>query len=272
MTTHRADTGHPLNRTSNRSSFTRVASRMTFLSIILTILHRRIFWFAACFSSLLPFRSTYAQPLPIRVSAAQYQAEIRAAWTSYSTNLASSSSSPTSVDLSVNLDANSDATGNANANLFEVRASIGTWGTGAFGWSSASSSLCFSPVVDKTQTLGIQFNDYWRPYTGGAAKLTDMTSDLELWNYAWSPIHNGNVPWTSTGFSSWSAVLNLETDFLASHQYELTMSTYGNSADDYESCGIQLTGLQVVPEPSSLCLLLMLGTPTLRVCFRGRCR
>jgi hypothetical protein len=68
-----------------------------------------------------------------------------------------------------------------------------------------------------------------------------------------------NIPWDSDGST---ANFNLATDFRASDQYELTMIVCSNAGDDDESVqirltGLQETGLQEIPEPSTGLLLAM---------------
>ena len=254
--------------TNNQLSLTRAPSKTKFLSLILTTPHKTMVRCVACFSSLLFVGSIYAQPLNVVVSGAQYTTYVEASGYPYTTypsiSRTTTSSSPISDEIDLPYDKfPPNTTGNINhaitvASLFEVSAQTG-WGMAN---ASATSQLWFSPLVDQTQTVGIIIhNNTFGPWTEGSISLLDLTSNSELWNYGWSFGFNqrsGNVPW-DPGSEYTVANFNLDTDFLASHQYELTMETGSQAGDDMESAQIQLTGLQVVPEPSTTLLLAACG-------------
>jgi hypothetical protein len=135
------------------------------------------------------------------------------------------------------------------------------------GNASATSQLWFTPAANQTQTIGFNFYalgaNGGHPYTSGHATLLDLTASSTVWSYGWElgPTSD-NVPWDIYGNT---ANFTVNTSFDSSHQYELDMTTFSNSADDAEIVSIQLTGL-AVPEPSSTGLFLMAlaGFPFLR--------
>lgn len=221
----------------------------------------------ACSMLLLSSGSMSAQPLYITVSSAQYTTYVEAGGPSISPiSRTTISPSPFSDEIDIMLGDPSDPSSLnshavASAGLFAV--SEQTWRTAAV--AEAVSQLWFSPVADQIQTLNIQI-DQGVPYDEGQISLVDLTANFELWNYGWNvygpsdvpvlvPLGN-NVPWnTSIG----AANFNVVTEFLASHQYELTMIAASDATDDSERVDIQLNGLQVVPEPSIAVLLALCG-------------
>jgi hypothetical protein len=214
--------------------------------------------------------STYAQPVPIGISGLRYSTFVSATTPSNGVFTTASrttlSSSSFSDELIVQGDNNYGGESRANSSLAEVEAYSGVFGGN--GLASASSQIYFSPLVNRTETVGLQFSSAVGYYCcSGLVSLFDLTSQLELWNYSWSN-RSGNVPWVSTpgGAGSASAELYPRSDFLASHHYQLTLMTSARSASDHDQCRIRLTGLQQVPEPAGVCLLLMglLGLPLLR--------
>jgi hypothetical protein len=149
----------------------------------------------------------------------------------------------------------------ANAGLFSV--SEQTYHTTAD--AEAVSQIWFSPLADQTQTLNIQIGA-GLPFDEGQIILLDLTSNSELWDYSWyayGPVDvpvvvlaGNNIPWDNY---LGSANFNVVTDFFSSHQYELTMAAASDARDDGESVNIRLSGLEVVPEPSSAILLALCG-------------
>jgi hypothetical protein len=152
------------------------------------------------------------------------------------------------------------------SSLFEVEAN--TWARclyspGPTASAIATNQIQFSPLMDATQTVGLRFfgwNEWY--YSAGSVRLFDATAGVELWNYGWEGQDRRNVPWIDpVGGTDWraAAALNPETDFLASHQYELTMYTVTGANHDDQRILIQLTGLEVIPEPSTTLLLAVCG-------------
>jgi hypothetical protein len=262
--------------TNNQFSLACVSSKTE----CFTALHRWVVRDAACLMSLLFVGSVYAQPLDVAVSSAQYTTYVEAEGWPPDTYPPISRTTVSSFPISDELDFPTAYSGPpsfvtnhaiACAGLFLVSDQTG-WGMAN---ASATSQLWFSPLADQTQSIGIQilaFGDRGPlAFTGGQISLLDLTTNSELWNYSWNenglvgPLTGaGNVPWDPADPST--ADFTINTDFLASHQYELTIMTDSNAGDDDQSVQIQLTGSEVVPEPSSVCLLLMalLGLPAAR--------
>ena len=227
--------------------------------------HKIIAGFVALSMSPWLAANALAQPLSINVLDAQYSTLVSATYpfgTDF-TNVSSLtvSSSPTTDLLTLNdpsppfLVGGSSA---ANSGWFGVEAYSAIFG--GSGGSSATNQITFAPMTDQTQSLDLLFSSDWRYYfSSGSVRLFDLTASTELWNYYWDGSTSGNVPWAWVVIGSTaSAELNLETDFYASHVYELTMNTSVGSASDTVQAQIQLLGLQaIVPEPSSIALLLM---------------
>jgi hypothetical protein len=225
---------------------------------------RLVLWFAA--GSLLSIGSAYAQLLPIQLLDAQHSTYVSAYIqtnsyfeTGISQSRTNVSSAPISDNLILYCDVGCYGPGNsceagATAGLFQVSGHTFGWTGGAHAFARATSQIRFSPLVDATQTINIQFlRDYQIYWTGGSVRLYDRTSDLEMWVYGWRIARSDPYSWTD----SYHTAFTVETHFLASHQYELTLSTSMDSDADFEMARIQLAGLQVIPEPSASLLRLM---------------
>jgi hypothetical protein len=241
----------------------------------------RIARWAAALAPLLFVASIFGQPLSIAVSQAQYTTYVEAQGTDTSGSLlppvsrTTVSSSPIGDEIDVFDNSFFPHTNHAiaSAGLLHVSDYTGVGHANA----GALSQLWFSPSVDQLQTVGIQISLGGQEVnTAGSITLLDLTSNSQLWRYGWSAFVGGpspfvpsdlpgagNIPWDQPppGFNT--ANFNVDTQFLSSHQYLLTMTTYSDAANDQENVDIQLTGLQVVPEPSSAWLLL--------VAFLGLC-
>ena len=240
----------------------------------------------AYFMSLLFAGSIDAQPLYVTVSSAQYMTyvegfqETNNDGTGYAVSRTTTSPVPISDELDTTVMLPFGQTGTnhaiANAGLFGVSDQTG-WG---FANAEAVSQIWFSPMADQTQTLNIYISAEGRgePYafTSGQISLLDLTANHEVWNYSWDeggsafvPVQvppGDNIPW-----EPFSGTVNftVDTDFLASHQFELTMIVCSNAGDDSETAQIQLTGLQAVPEPSPAFLLTLCGA-ALAIRRRGK--
>ncbi len=234
---------------------------MRFPPPIPSILYRRIVYYAACIISLFLTAGIYAQSLNISVSKAQYTTFVEAEGWPIDIYPSISRTTTSSSPISDAIERPNEKWGGlltnhaiARAGLFEVSDQTGF----GFANAAATSQLWFSPLADQTQTIGIEIyalsGGFYHSWTGGRVNLYDLTSNSEVWNYSWDyNDYNGNIPWnTGTG-----ANFTLDTDFLRSHQYQLTMMTSSNAGDDRESVQIQLTGLVAVPEPASVCLILL---------------
>jgi hypothetical protein len=229
--------------------------------------HGRVACWVASFAPLLFIGSAFGQPLNIAVSSAQYSTWV------YSVDIDTnnqplppvSRTTISSSPISDGIDTPSPFRpppfntihADASAGLFEV--SVNTVQIVGNAQAQATNQLWFSPVVDQVQTVGIQILAGPNVlYTYGSISLLDLTSNSELWNYYWMELsYANNIPGGGPGANgaNGKANFNVDTDFLASHQYLLTMTVGSNANKDGESADIQLAGLQVIPEPSSVCLL-----------------
>jgi len=143
------------------------------------------------------------------------------------------------------------AEASAEADLFEVTVfgSTKLW----LALASAQSEMTFSPLLDGTANLTVDFGRYYDyGFTEGYVSLFDLTSNQELWNYGWDH-GQGNVPWDGGS----SANLTLDTYFANDHTYYLSMFAGMDSNGDSELVKIGLSGLEIVsvPEPSTMLLL-----------------
>jgi hypothetical protein len=139
------------------------------------------------------------------------------------------------------------------------------WG---HAWAHAISDITFSPQSDEVAnlTLGATVSGNWYYYTAGFVSLVDLTSAQPLWYYAW------NSPGSGTGRPepSWNydirgtiplasnnnpAFVTQETSLTEGHQYELVMYSACDANGDWEGLSMNVLGLEVIPEPSSLTLL-----------------
>lgn len=255
---------HALSKTKLRSAIFTARCRQNLRSVV-------------CLMAFLVPGSLSAESLSIAISSAQFTTYVEAqgAPTTLYPPISRTTISPFPISDEIGLPlvegfgAGGTNYAIANAGLFEVSDRTG-WGIAN---ASATSDLWFIPLADQTQTIGIQICAVGATqpqiFTGGQVSLFDLTAGSELWNYSWSVrvdpyAGQGNVPWDPEDNST--ANFNLDTTFLASHQYELTMMTCSCAGDDTEIVQIQLSGLDAVPEPTviGLILLALAGFPLAR--------
>jgi hypothetical protein len=252
----------------NQFSQSSTPSKTKLLPFIHAIRRRRIVRAAAGFIPLFLIGNLHAQPLSVAVFSAQYTTYVEAEGTPTSiyppVSRTTVSAFPISDQIAMPLTEGFGAGGTnyavASTSPFGVSDRTG-WG---FANASATSQLWFSPAADRTQTIGIQIYAIGASqpcmFTGGQISLLDLTTSSEVWNYNWSVNVSpnaglGNVPWDLSDQSM--ANFNVDTGFLSSHQYELTMTVNSSAGDDTEIAQVQLIGLQAIPEPSSVRLLLL---------------
>jgi hypothetical protein len=248
-------------------STNRSVSITQFPSIIHTTLPKTMVRCGVGFGLLLFVGSIYAQSLIVAVSRAQFATYVEAQGDPVAIypplSKTTTSVSPVKEEIDrPETEYFPHATDHAIASAGLLGVSVQTgWGVAN---ASATSQLWFSPLVDQTQIVGININfEAGSPYTDGSISLLDLTSNSELWNYNWNFINYAPADFSwdpSVGIGL--ANINVDTDFLALHQYELTMMTASNAGDDSESVQIQLTGLvavSAVPEPSTTLFLAMCG-------------
>jgi hypothetical protein len=119
----------------------------------------------------------------------------------------------------------------------------------------AESVLDFSPVADGMATIGLNavLGGPLSVYSDGAVILEDLTTGLMLWTYSWNCCFlNGNMPWV--GFT---ASILLQQAFDADHFYRFTTQLSTHSASgDVQRATLNVSGVQAVPEPAALTLLI----------------
>jgi hypothetical protein len=243
----------------------RADSNGKFLSLTYAAPRKTKVGFVTCFGLFFFVGSIHAQPLNVAVSSGQFTTYVEAQGVDAQTGAltppisrTTTSSSPVSDEIDLPYpEYFPDATNHAiaNAGLLVVYAQAGWGGADA----SATSRLLLSTLSDQTQTIGIQLSRGGLSFDGvGSVSLLDLTSNTELWNYSWDYYGPVNFLW-DPGSGGSSANFNVDTDFLASDQYELTMIAESQAGDDAGIAQIQLTGLEVVPEPSTTLFLAMCG-------------
>jgi hypothetical protein len=213
----------------------------------------------ACLLSFLFACHVCAQPLHVAVSNAQYTTYVEAQGdpiTDYpQTSRTTLSLTPISDELAFPIEfASVTNHAIASAGLFEVSAQAG-WGKAN---ATATSQLWFSPVTDQTGSIGIQIDAPLRHgFNWGEISLLDITADSQLWDYHWdqSQADSGNIPWDPAYGYFGMVNFTTSTDFLASDEYELTLTVSANAGDDTANAQIEVT----VPEPSTTLLLGVFG-------------
>jgi hypothetical protein len=122
--------------------------------------------------------------------------------------------------------------------------------------ASAQTNVDFSPVQDGIANLALAFRgEGTYQFSSGSVSLMDVTSNTLLWQYEWAPIWmSGNIPWTH-GLGEVAASIMLDQELFATRVYSLEIKTRTDSQLDSQDFSIQLSGLQKVPEPSSILLL-----------------
>jgi hypothetical protein len=259
---------------NNQFSITCTPSKPKYLPLVLAALHGWLVRAMAGFIPLLLIGNVHAQPLSVDISSSQYLTYVEVLQVTNDSSdignvVSRTTTSPVPISDEIDLPIlvgqgkGSITHAIANAGLFGVSDQTG-WG---FANAEAVSQLWFSPLADHTQTLNVQINassGFSPDFTAGQIRLSDLTANSEVWNYSWNaggsgmvpvPVPSGNnIPWET--LSPTTANFDLDTDFLASDEYELTMIVCSNAGDDSESAQIQVTGVEAVPEPSSVCLVL----------------
>lgn len=94
-------------------------------------------------------------------------------------------------------------------------------------------------------------------YSSGDVSLFDLTLNQPVWDYGWTQPYFFPFPWVPTGGGDvlYTALLQPETVLTASHLYRLRMFTTTNANWDSQRITMELSGIQRVPEPSSLLFL-----------------
>lgn len=127
--------------------------------------------------------------------------------------------------------------------------------------ATAGAEFAFSPGTDAVTPISIDFTGrghYFLSY--GHVSLVDVTTDSVLWDFDWDGF-SGTVPWLDhTGEEPrGTAFLALNTPLLGSHDYRFSMFVgVGSQGPNLPHVEIQVSGFQVVPEPTA-CSLMALG-------------
>jgi hypothetical protein len=134
-------------------------------------------------------------------------------------------------------------------------------------WSAlsvAKTELMFSPLTSATTTIGLTLttagsNDFW---SEGTMSLYDVTANQYVWNHGWdaTPLVDTQFGPPEYGHLLNGTPLNLgplhiDTAFDLSHQYRLTLYTLTHAQNDRQNITLEVSGLHVVPEPSTLWLV-----------------
>jgi len=232
-----------------------------------------------------------APPLEVSVLNSQYTTYVFVQTNGFNANVDSSSSgnfeiwspgnsrmmgSPVSISDSLYLDGTGILAAEANADMFGVSAFTDMHQAFFQGWpghnstAGAESVISFLPLTGGTATTDLEFTaDYDWSYSAGSVSLFDVTSNQTLWNYGWY-LSSASLPWTGYPGGPASAILSVETDFNAADTYSLTIYTQTYADQDNEQTSIQLSGFEIVPEPSAFALI-GLGTAAALI-LRRRCR
>ena len=136
----------------------------------------------------------------------------------------------------------------------------------------ARTQFTFVPKTNSLAPIGLSFSLGGQfAYGGTEVCLTDLTTGTTLWSYYDHGFSGGNIPWnffeTEPG-APVTASLNQPTTLLAAHQYQFTMSSWGNSnTPDVDDRHVEICGLDLpeavplpVPEPTVGALTLLAAT------------
>jgi hypothetical protein len=228
-------------------------------------------------SVLLSVSTASADPITINLLSAMFTTRV-ATWTSFNAipdTRESTSSAPLSDSLlapgSVTPFSLRDSIGAiAETDIFRVHADTTSTSYPELGpiWSSlsmAKSELLFAPTATGLATIGLSLtkagsNDFW---SEGTVSLFDITANEFLWNHGWDvAAFPGNPLFGPPEYGHFlngtplnTGPLALDTAFDASHQYQLTLYTLTHSQNDTQNITLEVSGLHVVPEPSTLWLV-----------------
>jgi hypothetical protein len=133
-------------------------------------------------------------------------------------------------------------------------------------WAYTTTALTFMPLVGGTTPIDITF------LTGGMAyysesmvRLMDLTTMTQVWAFGWG--YKEELARRAMVGSP----TTLATTFDAAHVYELTLFGRTDARDDNQTLTTRVSGLQPVPEPSTL-LLVGLGVSAAAIKRRRRRR
>lgn len=126
--------------------------------------------------------------------------------------------------------------------------------------ASAKSELSFSPEVDSLVPIAIDVKGWGHWYFSlGHATLHDVSAGTTLWNFDWDG-QSGTLPWHDHGNDEprGTASLVVDTQLFAAHEYKLTLFSWVSSQEPSSPhIVMEVTGLEVVPEPGVFALTAM---------------
>ena len=129
--------------------------------------------------------------------------------------------------------------------------------------ADATTRITFSPVQSGFASLLLELttgttSSMW---SEGTIALRNLTTSEELWNYGWDSVGSGSI-WRPHTYGTdlfgsvlFGAPLMVNTAFLASDQYLLTIYARTQAAGDRQFISLDVTGLHSVPEPGSMLLV-----------------
>lgn len=119
----------------------------------------------------------------------------------------------------------------------------------------AETRILFSPLASGTANVEFDFfGRYSWFFSDGAASLVDVTANQTLWDSPWTfggPLWQNNDPSNGTA----SGIISFPTEFAAGHTYALDMYVRTIAANDVEQVSVQLSGIQVIPEPAAFAVV-----------------
>jgi hypothetical protein len=160
----------------------------------------------------------------------------------------------------------------AETDLFRVHAETSSFAPTPL-WASSSlakTDLVFRPVLTASGTIDITLtpaiNTGANHWSEGTIRLVDLTTMDTVWDVGWDSVVAGATPdhgfWRPPTYHTilynaplyTAGTLAFDTDFDASHAYALTIYTLTQSQNDSQGIALEVTGLHVVPEPSTVWL------------------
>lgn len=151
----------------------------------------------------------------------------------------------------------------ASANIFQIATRADARMGEIFRGHSeafAQTQFTFVPEADTFAPITLNFSLAGQfAYGGNEISLTDLTTGTTLWSYYDHGFSGGNIPWNFFGNEPGGPVtasLNPQTALFSAHEYQFTMSSWGNSntpdVDErhVEICGLDLPEVMPVPEPT----------------------
>jgi PEP-CTERM motif len=205
-----------------------------------------------------------AQSIEVSILSASYSTDLSYALKDSSLALAVTSPSPVSYQFEAGTFGSTlnYAKTAGSADAFSVSAA--TVAFGGHANASATSVLSFSTLANVTGPLTLDFlAGGSSSFTAGLVNLFDMTTNQSLFSYEWTRFGMGgvnNVPWPFAPLPAGEAIVNLQPQLFASHDYRLTMHVNTDASSDGQSASISLGGFKVVspvPEPETYALMLM---------------